>query len=348
MRLGPPLVLLSLLATACAGSRPAPEDGAFASDERIDGETLAQLGSGGTGGNVLSGGDLLRGAGGSGGSAGSGGFGGTTSVFGGGTGAGGSGGTGGVGPTEAARTQETAVGTSSSQIGTGIGTSGSGETTTTTPPGSSSGPGTTTGTPGGPGSTSGSGTVPGSTGTGTTPPGGTTGGTGTGTSTGGGTTPGEQAMLLPPDDSASWVAPEIRTLTARLESGGPVPDRIFYVSTTPAAGCQQAWTFRFTLGAEKFADVAGFEKLRHAERCLGLVRKSAAAGERHEQVGVFLVRFSPALASDEGAREGLLAALGELAVGRATPIPRKAMPWGADSDSLIRRRAPAALRPVAR
>ena len=146
-------------------------------------------------------------------------------------------------------------------------------------------------------------------------------------------------LALPPVGNATWIAPEIRTLAQALNDAEKPPTAVYYAGGTHAGGCLELYRFRFLYGAkERWADVAGFESLDHAEKCQQIVQRQGAAVP--ERIGVFLVDFAPELGTEPAVRTQFTDAVGNLSVGTATAIPRHAEPYGAEPGTVVRRRQP--------
>lgn len=144
---------------------------------------------------------------------------------------------------------------------------------------------------------------------------------------------------LPPVGNATWIAPEIRTLTEKLNATDVPPSAVYYAGGTHAGGCLELYTFRFFYGDKtRYADVAGFERLDAAESCQQIVRERGEPVP--ERIGVFLIDFSDAIADDAKIQTTFMDAVGDLPVGTATAIPRDAEPYGAEPGTVVRRRQP--------
>jgi len=149
----------------------------------------------------------------------------------------------------------------------------------------------------------------------------------------------QPGLALPPPGDPAWVAPEIRTLAEALGSAALPPTAVYYVGGSHAGGCLELYTFRFYYGAkDRWAEVAGFETLDHAEDCLQIVQ--AAGRAVPERIGVFLIDFAPALAAEPALRAAFVDAVGNLPVGTATEIPRNVEPYGAEPGAVVRHRHP--------
>ncbi|WP_373048037.1 hypothetical protein [Vulgatibacter sp.] len=144
---------------------------------------------------------------------------------------------------------------------------------------------------------------------------------------------------LPPQGEETWVAPEIRTLAEALQQAEVPPSAVYYVGGTNAAGCMELYTFRFYYGERtRYADVAGFERLTDAEECQQLVEQRG--GLVPDRIGVFLVDFSDEVAGEMEIRRSVVDGVGNLPVGKATPIPKATTPFGAEPGTVVRKRQP--------
>lgn len=147
------------------------------------------------------------------------------------------------------------------------------------------------------------------------------------------------AIALPPEDEATWIAPEIRAVAEALQQSDTPPTALFYVGGTTGPGCLELYTFRFFYGTrDRWADVAGFADEAAARRCEEIAR--AASLPVPERIGAFFVQFSDAAARDALLQQALRTQVAALAGAGATPIPRDAVPFGAQPDTVVRRRHP--------
>ena len=144
---------------------------------------------------------------------------------------------------------------------------------------------------------------------------------------------------LPPEEDATWIAPEIRSLAETLQQTDSPPTALYYVGGSIGPGCLELYTFRLFYGArDRYADVAGFADEPTARRCEQIAAEKGLPVP--ERLGAWFVELSDPLAADQAIAQALREEIAAFTAPGATPIPGKAVPFGAQPDTFVRRRHP--------